>query len=276
MSKTNEPHSDSYFAFACLVLEQAADTEQLLPWWAPPDCFAPWADHIGEPLLRHHARRHRAATRELHALERQRLIDLGLGPTDVSSLAAEAFLAENVNRRLTAASFKWPNYPAPRFCEGSYRPRRDTIAGVITGHHLAFGNGRRSTTAKRLNRGIATRDKAYGITPNEVRNALQSFVNKYLTSYDRTMLRAASARFHAQATELLWAELPKCSVDAQFQRDRLRLDVVVKRTDTGDLIDRYGQIVEALPVVLDHPEELIDVALLLCRRLIRRDERRAA
>jgi hypothetical protein len=243
MSKTNSPHPNSFLAFACRVVEDRANTIARIPEWS--DLRDPMPDDAPciAVALGYAKQRNEALRRGILKLEEQRLLEAGVPEELLAQPTLQQYLEETVELRRNHWYHLYDILPSMhrkrRATEREWRPKRDTVVSIIVGVHLAAGGRNRAATAKALNRGIPNGGSAYGVTPFEVRNALDTFAEKYISEQSDCDATARLCMLAARALNRIWHE-----VRSRPEFKRLpHLEIASRIAETGESLILYEEAI---------------------------------
>lgn len=229
MSKTITPTAGTFFAFACQLETHINEVDDAFPSWMP--AIGEAFQNDSPPLLAEYINdKHAEFLQALVAVERKRLLDAGFDEAALTAPSAIAYIEQNAYQQCYIVGLHdWSRRTAKRSKSTSLHAERRKIAiDVIVGTYLALGDGNRAKTAKFLNEGAAAYEKkAYLVTPSEVRNALDSFVQSVRHDIPKMRAIGAGLKIRAHAARRLWTG----PVDSQ-----------------GDLLSAYASAVAEAPV----------------------------
>lgn len=253
MGKTRTPHVESFQAFACWVDEYYHAVDRSIPAWLDEPDIINDQSAEGRAARKDFEWRRQELERALLELERHRISELGLSKEQIEDPMFQAYLVENMQRAMALMAVRQASRPTPKVSldlEEEWKPRRETSVRIIVGTHLAFSGGNRVVTARRLNRGIPRGQGAYQISPFEVRNALDSFVRRHVSSTDRLELAAVVLVSNAQFIEAIWARVQACRAKRIVPLYRLAFELV----ESGQLLDwRAEYKASGIPTHLEEP-----------------------
>lgn len=275
MSKTNNPHINSFLAFACWIDEHVQGAYEGLPTWLPLPPLNGKEEPARAAALRHAAEHVEIRRRLLVRDEEQRLLAAGVPAEDLCSEAMHSYIQTNVQIRALLNQYRDNDRPL-RLGKGSadseWRPERATIVRVIAGTHFAFGKGNRPTTAKLLNRGISRTDKVCGVTGSEVRNVVRPLLSKRVHNPQRLEIEALHLGWNAYALNEIWLDVTTrpefCGLPMPRIADRIAA--------SGELLDLYEMATDKAPTVLDADQLFIGLVEQQIRLLEHELRRRAA
>lgn len=250
MSKTREPHHDSFLAFCCWLFEYADLVDAEWPDCLPPPLPLTEIATDDAARARRAARRHEASKTFWTIAIYRDLRDAGATEQELAGPAVEKLVKDRVFDIHYAASLEFDlqrlKVPTrrPQRASHGWKPSRRVVAEVIAGAHFAFGRGKRRVTALVLSRGIPTKDRGCGVRPYDVRNAVNtvSSAMRALGTSDPRLWRvlAVNMRDRVKIADTLWHEIKR----TPHLRAIPMHAAVGRLCSSGQLLDRYSELEE--------------------------------
>ncbi|MFI5411575.1 hypothetical protein [Kaistia sp. UC242_56] len=250
MSKTREPHPESFLAFCCWLFEYVDLVDDEWPECLPPPVPLTEIATDDEARARRAALRHEASKKFWTIAIRQSLRDAGANEHELASAVIEKLVNDKVADIHYAASLEFElqrlklQRRRPQRAVQGWKPSRKVVSEVIAGTHFALGRGKRRVTALALSRGIPTKDRGHGVRPYDIRNAANTVASamRALGAIETGAWRILALRMRdrVKIADTIWHEIkrsPKYRLMPMY--------VAIHRLcSSGQLLDRYSELEE--------------------------------